>query len=209
MKNLTALILICLFFYGCSKEKSGNNENKETLVYKTSAECDKSRLQICNDGVPFAKIGDSLLGVKVNIPEITGIKDSTLETEDYTAFLRIVYFKEGTVVLEGTHFNKEDEKPELEKSHIDIIHITTPVFETPEKIKVGSSFADLRKVYPDSLFEVQPGAVSGTIELKIPKVSRLNYELSQEKNTGQTPGSESGDISDISPDAKIEAISLY
>lgn len=209
MKNLTTLLLICLCLYGCSNEKSSQKEAAEPSVYKTAGECDKTRLQICNDGVPFAKIGDSLLGVMVNLPEVMGVRDSTLETEDYTAFLRIVFFKQGSIILEGTHFDKENEKPNLANSHIDIIRITTPVFETPEKIKVGSSFAELRKIYPDSLFEVQPGALSGTIELKVPKVSRLNYELSQGKSTAQTPGTESDDISNISPDAKVEAISLY
>ena len=209
MKNWITFLFVSVCFFACTNEKNQKNETTAFIAEKPSSECDKSRLQICNDGIPFAKIGDSLLGVKTAIPEITGMKDSMIHTEDYTAFLRILYFKQGEIILEGTHFNKEDEKPEISRSHIDIIHITTPVFETPEKIKVGSTFADLQKIYADSLFELQPGGTSGMIELKVPKVSRLNYEFKQGKSTEQIPGMEANGINSIAADAKVAAISLY
>ncbi len=200
--------VIILLFFSCSKEK--NTSTPEALGLTVSvAECNETILQICNDGLSFAKIGDSLLTVKTNISEIKGVKDSTIETEDYTAFVRVIYFEEGNIVLEGTHFEKEVEKADLAKSHVALIRITTPEIQTPEKIRVGGTFAELKKIYADSLFETQPGAVSGSIFLRIPKVSRLNYELRQSKNTEQAPGGEVGEAGEVSPDARIEAISLY
>lgn len=205
MKNLlfTAFFLCAIFCVSCNESSEKEHINKAGAP---SSVCDGSPTQICNDGLSFVKIGDSIASLPLKDSHIVSVSDTVFATEDYTCFAKVLHLTEGKIIVEGTHFEKEAGAADPVKSHVDGIRVLSSLFETPEKIKVGSPFSALKSMYADSLFEVQPGAGVGQIEVRIPTISRINYLLLQNLNVESAPGTEMYDVSAISADAKIESI---
>ena len=98
----------------------------------------------CSLGFDFIQIGDTLMWRELQIPEGATLKDSVLvadvEGDTIAANIRTITFDDGKVVLEsdwqGAMF-------------LNRIQVTTSHYETTEGLKVGSTVADLRAVYPE------------------------------------------------------------
>lgn len=208
---LTTISLIFLLI-GCAEEEKGDSKNTESFASLMSAQdCGKIKSQICNEGLSFVKIGDSIPLVTIEGFSVTSVKDTLISTEDYEAYGKIFFLSQGSIVLEGAPLEKDAATTGPDQSHVKSIRILSPLFETPEKIKVGSTFADLKAVYPDSLFEVQPGS-AGILEIKMPRISSsVNYMIRPIRpNTEEAPDpNEIYSTASIPVESKIEEITLY
>lgn len=202
-----SLVLLLAACASDAKETQGASSYSSLMADKN---CGSDKSHICNEGLSFVKIGDSIPTIKIEDAEVKNIKDTLVSTEDYEAYGKVITFADGFVILEGAPLDKDGETIGSDQSHVKSIRILTPRFETPEKIKVGSTFTQLKSVYPDSLFEIQPSA-AGIVELKMPQISsRVNFLIRPSRpNIEEAPGAEVYDISSIPGESKIEAITLY
>lgn len=203
-------IPLVLFLAACASEAKESKIHSAYSSLMAAKDCGNEKTHICNEGLFFVKIGDSIPTIKIEDTDVKNIKDTLVSTEDYEAYGKIISFSDGFVILEGAPLDKDGETSGSDQTHVKSIRILTPRFETPEKIKVGSTFTQLKSVYPDSLFEIQPNA-AGIVELKMPQISsRVNFLIRPSRpNIEEAPGAESYDISSIPGESKIEAITLY
>lgn len=203
-------ILAAFVFAACKTEKPDANKSQAMESMMNSADCAKTSNFICNEGLAFVKIGDSLPTVEAKGIALTGIKDTLISTEDYEAKGRIFYLTEGAVILVGAPLEKESATAGPDQSHVKTIRVLSSLFETPEKIKVGSTLGELRKVYADSLFEIQP-ASEGTLELKVPKANmHVNFILKPLQNDNAEDNPDLlNDIKAIAKESKISEIVLF
>lgn len=204
-------VFALLMLVACAKDdKSATQYAAMTGIQPTiaSGDCGKEAHHICNQGLSFVKIGDSLAGLSFTDASIKGVKDTALSTQDYTAFGKIISLNEGTIMIESTPIENGETDNDLTHAHVGTIRIQSTLFSTAENIKVGSTFAQLKALYPDSLMVVEPGDAAGEIELKVPKVTRINYTLQQKSTVQTNPGAEIYEVSDIAADAKVSAIMI-
>ncbi len=210
MYKLTTLI-VTLLLVACAKDDKAGTQYAAMngiQTVKKSEDCDKETNNICNQGLSFVKIGDSLAGLDFKNANIKSVKDTVLSTEDYSAFGKIVTLNEGTITIESTPVEKGESNNDLIHAHVGAIRIQSTLFSTAENIKVGSTFAELKSLYPDSLMVVEPGNGAGEIEIKVPKVTRINYTLQQKTDANATLGGEIYEVSAIASDAKVSAIMI-
>lgn len=206
--KLSAL-MVTLLLVACAKEDKASTEYAAMNALQTakkSEDCDKVTNHICNQGLSFVKIGDSLAGLDFKDANIKSVKDTILSTEDYDAFGKIVTLNEGTITIESTPVEKGESNNDLTHAHVGAIRIQSALFSTAENIKIGSTFAQLKSLYPDSLMVVEPGNGVGEIEIKVPTITRINYTLQQKSEAGAAPGGEIYEVSQIASDAKVSAI---
>lgn len=204
-------LLITLILIACAKEDKGETKYaalNAVQMGNTSEDCDKNIHHICNQGLSFVKLGDSLAGLQFTDATIKSVKDTVLSTEDYEAFGKILTLNEGTITIESAPVEKGESQSDLSHAHVGAIRVQSPLFSTAENIKIGSTFAQLKSLYPDSLMVIEPGEAAGEIEIKVPKVTRINYTLQQKTNAEATPGVEMYEVSEIASDAKVSAIMI-
>lgn len=201
------LILFSLFFTfsHCASDGKEDNSNKQKPL-AVAADCLKEKNRICDEGLFFAQIGDSLGTIKTDAIACKSVIDSLFSDEDMERKDKILVLENGTIVLEGTRVDKlEGTNEGLRGGHIAAIRIQTPNFFTAENIHVGSLFQELRKVYADSLFEIQP-ANTGQLQVRIPKISSIHYYVKEKIKVSDIPGADLLSVENIAEDATIEMI---
>lgn len=206
--RLPNTIILCFFFAifsHCTPDGKEGEKNKPKAL-TSAADCLKEKNRICDEGLFFALIGDSLATVKHDAITCKSVVDSVVSNEDMERKDKIFVLSDGQIVLEGTRIDKsEGEMESLSGGHIAAIRIQTPAFFTAENIHVGSSFQELRKVYADSLFEIQP-ANTGQLQVRIPKISSIHYYVKEKVKVSDNPGGDPLSVENIAEDAPIEMI---
>ncbi|MFN0200961.1 MAG: hypothetical protein ACKVTZ_05545 [Bacteroidia bacterium] len=210
--RILAIIVFCTTMQACSKSdsKENNNSNSAQNTTQTEAECLSKPNRICNQGLSFAQLGDSLASIKTE-GAVIAAKDTLFSTEEMQWKGKILQLSKGQVLIEGTQVHTSDgEIDDANGGNVRAIRIETPLFETIEGVKVGSTFSELKKLHADSLFEVQPAAYSGLLQLRLPSISRINYFVKESAALPPAPGDEANmnSAKNISPEAKIEMISV-
>lgn len=204
-----SILLLTLLIASCSnEEKTFQKVSPSPTAHESTEECGKDIHHICNQGLSFVKIGDSLAGLPFTHPSIKSVRDTVIHTEDYETFGKIITVNDGVIVIESSPIEKAEPTCDVMHAHVGTIRVQSALFSTPENIKIGSTFSQLKTLYPDSLIIVEPGDNVGEIELKVPKVTRINYTLQQAKTNNGNPGAEMYEVSQIPSNAKVSAIMI-
>lgn len=199
------LTTILFSFSNCASDAKEDETNKRKPL-NVAADCLKEKNRICDEGLFFAQIGDSLATIKSDAIACKSVADSVVSNEDMERKDKIFMLADGKIVLEGTRIDKaEGEMESLNGGHIAAIRVQTPSFFTAENIHVGSSFQELRKIYADSLFEIQP-ANTGQLQVRIPKISSIHYYVKEKIKVSDNPGADPLSVENIAEDAPIEMI---
>lgn len=166
---LPILILVSLsIFQGCSSESGGADSKEETIVISN---------EISNDGLSFAQLGMPVDSMK--LPAGSTIEEELVTQEGYQWRVLTVFFPDGRkAIIEGDFVDEGDPAGKLPKSNINRVQLDGPEWESPKGVKVGQSLQDLAQAYGDSALMATYIPDYEVIDVSLPGVSRIHYNLS-------------------------------
>jgi hypothetical protein len=217
-KYISLLIILGSLFggLGCQSEEKEQQEAvtsfapdtifSEQYAYLLKAD-DKSCLEsaeniICEWGVASR----FLLGQNLDELDFTGqqvtVKDTLYTQSGYQwRGKEIAYPEGGQIVLEGQFVDEGDPGQQLPLSTLNRIRVESPAFATQSGLKVGDPFSKLAQTYPDSLFVAIYIPSIEMVDLTIPKLSGLHYNLPLKLEVELEEGYQGMEIStDMIPD---------
>jgi hypothetical protein len=164
-----AFILIFLsIFQACGSESKGKDAQKESVVVSN---------EISNDGLSFARLGmpvDSML-----LPSESSIEEELVTQEGYQWRVLTVFLPDGRkAIIEGDFVDEGDPGGKLPFSNINRVQVDGPEWKSPEGVAVGQSLQDLRQAYGDSALVATYIPDYEVIDVSLPGVSRIHYNLS-------------------------------
>lgn len=210
----------CLFLFSACTTQNQEKENYE-IHYRDAEQdtiegestervdasnCIENPTRICEEGLTFAQLGDSLNQLSFQGLETKAVFDSTMNEEGYNWMIKTVELPTGFVTIEGEFIDERDVKTQLKQTRVNRIRVESPFFRTKDNLSVGSSIKDLRSIYPDSAFFIIPLPQFNAISIGLRTGSRLNYIIRDEHQQWNTTNYAAQFISDVPENAAISAI---
>ena len=182
--------------------------NTEGMVLEEleTLKCFEKENQICESGLFFARIGESIAQVDTEEMEPESVEDSVENQGGYVWMTRTYHFKKGKIVLEGEFLDERQTNDTLlSASTINRLRIESSIFQTKENIRVGSTLSSLSKVYGDSLLQAQVLLNYERIQVQASD-SRMIFLIDDPKNELAGKLGETPKISQLPQGAVISAI---
>lgn len=210
--KIPALIVLMVMAFACDNQSEDNQQQEEYLPDSTNtegmveADCFSQPDIICESGLDFVRLGDYVADVLLEELGDEDVQDSIQQGNGYEWLVRTLHLKDGKIIVEGEFFDqRESNDTLLSLSKVNRLRIESPVFHTPDQVRVGSTLDLLNQKYsPDSLL------VSSIPEYQVINVQvygqRINYHISDQGNQIATAAGNNLSIGDIPADKKISAI---
>lgn len=132
---------------------------------------------ICEYGLQIAFLGMPLSALHVD-DEGVQITDRKFSEGGYEWMGKEISFPDGgTIMLEGEFVDEGDPAQRLPNSTINRIRIESEQFHTLNGISVGSAIAELRSQYPDSAFRAYYIPDYQMIDISLPELSRIHFNI--------------------------------
>ncbi len=179
-------------------------EDQHEMVF--DLECLKEPNRICEGGLNFVQLGDSLSLLSFEGINVEKIIDSTVSSGGYNWMVKEVIMPKGAVTIEGEFIDDRNTKVELAQTRVNRIRIETPDYMTSDNLGVGSLIRDLKSQFPDTAFFLVPIPQFNAISIGLTNGSRLNYIIRDEQNNWQEQDYAVETISELPENIPISAI---
>lgn len=200
------LLTFCLFSCNRKSEAARTEQPKSGLSPQEQAEleCLSKGDRICESGLSFAQLNDTLAAITLPDMDPEAMQDSSISRGGYTWLTRTVHLNVGRVVLEGAFFDdRQVNDTLLSASLINRIRIESPLLSTTGGIHTGNRVSDLEEILgkKDWLIQAVPGY--GVLQIQVGD-SRISYLIPQ----GTIKNESDGTINrrKLPPDAEIIAL---
>jgi hypothetical protein len=143
--------------------------------------CLRSRLVICEPGLSFALLGQSMEELQLPNPETIEVMDSVVRAGGYYWNSKTLRTTEGVIVLEGDFIDDRQEGLETrpEYNRIFRIRIETPDLRTANDIGIGNNLGDLKNTIGEADLQALYLPDFKAIDISTPH-SRIHYLLRDE-----------------------------
>lgn len=181
--------LFCLLFVAActsdpQEQQAGSDESNSAIGIPLTPEdkaCLASSEAICELGLSFALLGQSMEELKLPNPETFDVSDEVLEAGGYYWNSKTLQTPAGTIVLEGDFIDEraagQEDLPE--NNRIFRIRIESTEFSTPNGIQVGSNLGDLKNIIGEADLQAQYLPDFQSIDISVPN-SRIRYLIRDE-----------------------------
>jgi hypothetical protein len=168
--TVPSVILILLgLIQACSPVSEGNDSTKERIVISN---------EISDSGLSFAQLGMPVDSLK--LPEGSSVEEELVSQEGYQWRVLTVFLPDGRkAIIEGDFVDEGDPAGKLPFSNVNRVQIDGPEWQSPEGIKVGQSLGDLLRAYGDSTLFATYIPDYEVIDVSLPGLSRIHYNLSE------------------------------
>lgn len=183
---LPSLLIICIcWLSACSPESQQQDSEEELEEYlpdSTNTEgmafteaCFKYEHTICEMGLEFVRIGDSIHHISLDqIPE-GGWKDTILNGSGYNWKSITLAMADGNITIEGEFIDDRYPIDYVYRAPVSRIRIENPEYKTLTSLRVGSTISELTSIFPDSLIQLTPFPNYDAIQINTLNGSHLNY----------------------------------
>ncbi|MFK7970752.1 MAG: hypothetical protein AB8F95_10310 [Bacteroidia bacterium] len=138
--------------------------------------------EISNDGIAYASLGTPLDSLP--LPEGTTVEEELITQDQFQWRVLTIFLPSGQkFIVEGDFVDEGDPAGKLPLSAVNRVQIVDPEFETARGIKVGQSFEALRSAFGDSSLAAVYIADYDVIDISVPGVDRLHYNLDDPAGT--------------------------
>ncbi len=208
LTSFTGLLALALACTTPSSEKQTSEVPPADTLAKndqSAHSCPAAPHGICNQGLRFAHLGDTLVDLEVPI-EGSLVQDTLYHASGYYWRAFTVAFAEGEVIIEGDFIDERSATDQqVLASQVNRVRVEAPFFRTEAGIRVGSSFNDLLRAFPEEDFFFDPIPEFQVLQVQV-GARNIFYLLREE-----TPELATGDAGIITPDmipqdARISAI---
>lgn len=164
-----ALILVFLsIFQACGSGSDAKDSKEESVVVSN---------EISNEGLSFAQLGMPVDSMK--LPSESSIEEELVTQEGYQWRMLTVFLPDGRkAIIEGDFVDEGDPAGKLPSSNINRVQVDGPEWKSPEGVAVGQSLQDLLQTYGDSALVATYIPDYEVIDISLPGVSRIHYNLS-------------------------------
>ncbi len=172
-----------LLLFACTSEPQEQQQALPENLSLTEADknCLASGNRICEPGLPFSLLGQSMQELSLPNPENIRVTDSVIQAGGYYWNMKTLRTPAGLIVLEGDFIDDRSQGLEglPQYQRISRIRIETPEYSTSQGISVENNVGDLRNALgeADLLAQYLPGYAS--IDISIAN-SQIHYLIRDE-----------------------------
>ncbi|MCB0839599.1 MAG: hypothetical protein KDE26_21155 [Bacteroidetes bacterium] len=214
---LSIFMMIALF--SCKNDNQEKKQEEEILpdsILNTEGMSEAEKAEyiclthndyICETGLFFVRLGDFIGDLQAEEIEGASISDSVVSESGYQWVVRTMQLPEGRIIVEGEFIDERQSNDTLlSNTRVNRLRIESPLFQTPDQLKVGDSVTRLLELYPEESFQVVSIPDYEVINIQVGN-SRYNYLVSDKGNA--MASSIAGDVilvDDLPREAMISGI---
>lgn len=181
-----------------------DSTNTEGMAF--TEECFQLKNTICELGLDFVRLGDSIHHISLDeIPE-GGWKDTIMNGSGYNWKSITLALGNGEITIEGDFVDERLPIENVYRAPVNRIRIETTEYQTVASLRVGSTVSDINSLYPDSLIQLTPIPSFEAIQVTTLDGSHMNYIIADPGNQLSTQYGGQPTIQNLPSSSEISAI---
>ncbi len=210
------VLLVAIFFsalsWSCGNEESSSEQQKDILPDSVNTDGMANvdpRFLIQSQGLSFVNLGQPLNELDTIVPDLGILQDTLVYDQDYVLATRTLTLDDGVVVVEGEYIDENKvNNGIIASSSVNRVRIESPRFQTRNGLSVGMSVRDLKQMFPEEEFYINP--IIGYDALDISGVfnTHIHYLVSDPGNELARSKQEGMSLDDLPAEAPFFAIVL-